>query len=90
MLVSISCSPNIGESCQSSPCQNSRHSSVITPGLKYIFGMSTGLFKIRSKYVIREMVNAVLVDSYVDGIRCIQRGTSYLRTLTNGSLSRHL
>lgn len=82
-------SPNNNESCQSSPCQNSRFSLVTIPGPKYIFGKSSGFFKIRSKYINGEIENAFLEDVYVDGVLCTLRGTSYLRTLTKGKLSRH-
>ncbi len=52
--------------------------------------MSIGLFKIRSRCVNGEIVNAFLVDLYVDGVRCIQKGTSCLVTLAKDNLFRHL
>lgn len=81
--------PNNVESCQSSPCQNSFFSLVTIPGPKYIFGKSSGFFKIRSRYVNGEIENAFLVDAYVDGVLCTLRGISCLRTLAKGNLSRH-
>ncbi len=52
--------------------------------------MSIGLFKIRSRCVNGKIVNAFLVDLYVDGVRCIQKGTSCLVTLAKDNLFRHL
>src|ERR1043165_2149401 len=62
-LFAILSSPNNNESCQSSSCQNSYFSFATIPRPKYIFGISTGLFKMYSRYVNGEIVNAFFINA---------------------------
>jgi len=82
------CSPNNGDCCQSSPCQNSLLFSISIPGPLYILEIRSGLDKIFVIVSINDIGYASLVGWEVDGVFISDIGIVYFLIVNNGNLFR--
>lgn len=79
------CSPNNGDCCQSSPCQNSLLFSISIPGPLYILETSDGLDKIFVKVSINDTGYASLVGCEVDCVFISDIGIVCFLMVNNGN-----
>jgi hypothetical protein len=79
------CSPNNGDCCQTSPCQNSLLISTSTPGPLYILEAKNGLDKIFNIVSINDTVNASLKGFEVDCVFILDIGILCLLIVNNGN-----